>query len=388
MTTIKPTPTEDSTGERRHSSLSALGLSVLAGGYVAERREQVAIGAAPRVDVFEIERRLGARLLGLEALRAPGARTRALKLLARLTGQRSFFLALRCLRTVRDDDAVYATGEDIGFPLAILMRISGVRRPCLVLRLEQPTYGRSWLRRAIFDYYLRRALPRIDRILCRTEAHVRYLNERFKVPLERLSFVPETTDPDFYCPDGESARADDWPQNSCIVSAGLELRDYETLIEAVRGLPVSVVIAAGSPWSHARYVGVGRLPANVTVASYTPVEMRELYRSASLVVVPVLPTMRACGMNVVLEAWATGKGVVASRTEGMSAYLDDGETALLAEPGDAVDLRAKIVRLLNDPSEARRLGANGRARVEDELNLDRYLETVREAIESVVAAGR
>jgi glycosyltransferase involved in cell wall biosynthesis len=388
MTTVKPEPGAGLPATARESHSTGLCLTILVGGYLAERGEQVASGARPRIDVFELQRRFAAPVLDLDTLRGPGARARALNMLARVTGRRSLALALRCLNRIRQEDAVYVTGEDVGFPLAILMRLFRVLRPRLVLRLEQPTYGRSRLRRALFDFYMRRALPRIDRVLCRTEAHVRYLNERFRVPLERLSFVPETTDAAFFSPGDSLAPEREWPQHTCIVSAGLELRDYGTLAEAVRGLPVSVVIAAGSPWSHERYANSKALPANVTVASYDPLEMRELYRSASFVVVPVKPTMRACGMNVVLEAWATGKAVIATRTEGMAAYLENEETALLVEPADADDLRAKIARLLNFPAEARRLGANGRARVEAELNIDCYIEAVGEAIDSALATRR
>ena len=65
-----------------------------------------------------------------------------------------------------------------------------------------------------------------------------------------------------------------------ICTAGLEFRDYPTLIEAVRGLDARVVIAAASPWSKRADATAERRPpgqrggragsASSTCASSTP----------------------------------------------------------------------------------------------------------------------
>ena len=52
-----------------------------------------------------------------------------------------------------------------------------------------------------------------------------------------------------------------------ICSAGLEWRDYPTLIEAVTGMDVEVRLAAASPWSKHRNETENRdLPPNVSAA--------------------------------------------------------------------------------------------------------------------------
>jgi glycosyltransferase involved in cell wall biosynthesis len=111
-------------------------------------------------------------------------------------------------------------------------------------------------------------------------------------------------------------------------------------------------------------------------------DMRRHYAAAGLVVVPVRPTLRACGMNVVLEAWAMSKGVIASETPGLRDYLEDGRTVRFVQPGDPVELRRAILELLDDTMETARLGANGRLLVEAELNLDAYVARVALEIES------
>jgi glycosyltransferase involved in cell wall biosynthesis len=71
---------------------------------------------------------------------------------------------------------------------------------------------------------------------------------------------------------------------------------------------------------------------------------------------------------VVLEAMAAGKPVVASDLAGLPLAVADGATGLLVPPGDPGALAAAVGALLADPERARRLGAAGRRRVEEELN--------------------
>ncbi len=60
--------------------------------------------------------------------------------------------------------------------------------------------------------------------------------------------------------------------------------------------------------------------------------------------------------RVVLEAMAVGTPVVGSASGGIAETVRDGVTGLLAVPGDAADLAAKVSRILNDDALASRLG--------------------------------
>lgn len=60
------------------------------------------------------------------------------------------------------------------------------------------------------------------------------------------------------------------------------------------------------------------------------------------------------------EYMAAGKAVVASRSGQNAEVIQDGETGLLVEPGDVADLAAKIIHLLDQPRERRRMGENAR----------------------------
>lgn len=95
-------------------------------------------------------------------------------------------------------------------------------------------------------------------------------------------------------------------------------------------------------------------------------------RAADALVFPTLAE-EALGRSAV-EAMACSRPVVASRIGGLPYTVRDGETGLLVEPGNSVDLADKIARLLDDADLRRRLGEAGRRRFEQEFTWDVVLE--------------
>lgn len=342
-----------------------------------------------RVDILELEERLGAKVYDFHYLRYRAERDaagRAALAVSKHTGQWSVALSVLALPHLLKADVVYASGEDVGFPLAWLLRIRGhALRPRLIIRLEQPTYGRTLVRRTLFNAYSQGALERASKVVCRTRAHAQYLSSVFGVPSDKLVFVQEVTDREFFTPElaGPLEGLDPRVRRPFIVSGGLEMRDYTTLIEAVRPLPINLVIGAGSPWAQVRFRWTEDrpLPDNVWISSFSPQQVRDLYRWAEFVVVPIRPTLRACGMNVILEAWAMQKAVLASRTTGLQDYLEDGKTARFVDSLDAIGMRAAIEELLNDAPQRHVLATGGRQRVMDDLNIERYVERIAELIQ-------
>jgi L-malate glycosyltransferase len=89
-----------------------------------------------------------------------------------------------------------------------------------------------------------------------------------------------------------------------------------------------------------------------------------------------LPSLSEASSNVVLEAMATGLPVVATRVGGLPGLVEDEGTGLLVPPDDVPALAGAIVRLLETPGLAARMGARGRARALAEFGLDRMSERV------------
>ncbi len=75
---------------------------------------------------------------------------------------------------------------------------------------------------------------------------------------------------------------------------------------------------------------------------------------------------------VILEAAASGLPLVSTRVGGIPEFVRDGETGLLLEQkDDAHELAAKLLLLLKDVEQRRRLGEAGRRRVEARFSWER-----------------
>src|SRR5262245_23442652 len=76
----------------------------------------------------------------------------------------------------------------------------------------------------------------------------------------------------------------------------------------------------------------------------------------------VLPSRHEGLGRVVIESFARGRGVVATRAGGILDLVDDGEQGLLVDPEDLGGLTDALVRVLADSGLAERLGTAARAR--------------------------
>ncbi|MGH7409967.1 MAG: glycosyltransferase, partial [Candidatus Methylomirabilis sp.] len=101
--------------------------------------------------------------------------------------------------------------------------------------------------------------------------------------------------------------------------------------------------------------------------------------------VAVLPSLEEGFPNAVLEAMAAGKPVVASRVGGIAEAVIHEETGLLVPPGDDQALAEAILRLLEHPAEAARLGEAGRCRVTERFELDVMVNQYEAIYEELLA---
>ncbi len=76
----------------------------------------------------------------------------------------------------------------------------------------------------------------------------------------------------------------------------------------------------------------------------------------------------------VIEAFACGKPVIASRLGGIPELVKNWQTGLLFTPGDVENLSLKIRFLMKHPDKARAIGENARGFVKERLTKERHYE--------------
>jgi glycosyltransferase involved in cell wall biosynthesis len=229
-------------------------------------------------------------------------------------------------------------------------------------------------------FKLGRVGSRIDRMLVYSTSEERLAIDELGIPASAVQRIYYHADQEFFRPDGRPLE----PNSIC--AAGQLLRDYDCLVDAVRGMPVRVQIAAGSPWIEHTLRPKSALPDNVIWGRLNRYELREMYARSALAVVPILQNHYQTGIATILEMMAMGKCVVATRTHGQTDTIVDGVTGVYVPPGDPIALRATLERLLAKPEEAARIGQAARHFIEERAGLDLFVTKVVEAVRAGHAA--
>ena len=353
----------------------------------------------PRKDYRVIADVLGASVIDYSAVRADPS----LRLLARVVGMpvAQAWLAFRRRHTF---EAILTDGEHVGIPLALFLKLAGARVPHVTIghRITAPKKRPFFRRLKVHTHISRIAL------------HARRQHElgihELGIAPEKLALVPYQVDTDFWQPQPLQ-------EERLVCSAGLEFRDYPTLVTAVEGLDVRVVIGAASHWSKRRNTAAGAQPTNVTVDRFDYLALRDLYARAAVVVVPLDETDFQAGVTTILEAMSMAKPVIVTHTEGQTDVVQDRRTftrgatprarpssflANLADragvalepsgfyvpPGDHQTLRRAIEYLLAQPDERKRLGLAGRRAVERLTRVDQYAARLQQLIGESIREAR
>lgn len=324
----------------------------------------------PRADYVEMAEQFDAELIDYV-----GARSRVGwfgNLLERIGGA-NLMLAWACFCERSRYRVIFTDGEQIGIPLAWFLKFAGQHKPAHLMISHILSVGKKTI---LFD--LLNLKKQIDTFFVYSSWQKNFIQKRWDVEPERVVFTPFMVDSDFFSLDAVTPK-----QRRMICAVGLEFRDYPTLVEAVRGLDVEVVIAAASPWSkRSDSTQDVEIPDNVTVQKFTQFELRQLYADCLFMVMPLYEVDFQAGVTALLEAMAMERAVVCSRTSGQTDVVVDGETGVYVPPEDSTTLRAAIVDLLDNPSRAEAMGKAGRLRIEREMNLERYVERLDQVVQA------
>jgi glycosyltransferase involved in cell wall biosynthesis len=345
----------------------------VSGVIAADVREQITNGKRPRADYLELARSLNADLLDYAAGRTIAGRP---GVVLEKFGGPNLVLAYACWKVRKNCQAIVTDGEQVGLPLAALLKVTPGPRPrhlMIVHVISEP-------KKTIFLDWLG-VQSAIDRFITYSRWQQRFIEVRWKLS-NRVVWTPFMVDQEFFAPERVVPNSSARPQ---ICAVGLERRDYETLLRAVEDLDVHVVIAAASPWSkRTEGVATRTIPGNVTVRKFTQYELRQLYADSCFMVMPLENVKFQAGVTAILECMAMGKAVICSRVPGQTDVVVEGENGRYVPPGDPSTLNTEIRRLLSHPEEAVRLGASGRRLIECQMNLDLYVQRLAGFLNDVI----
>ena len=240
-------------------------------------------------------------------------------------------------------------------------RRAGVPRIVLGIRVADPRRLRTWLER--------RVAANVDRIVCVSHSVADFCRDR-GFPADKLEVIPNGIDVGRY----EGAAPLDLAElgvsrgRKAIIFVGRlhEQKDLAGLISAAPNflgqLPEHDLVLVGEGPQRQT---LSRLGASLGIGhrvhwpGWRP-EVPAILAAAEILVLP----SRWEGMpNVLLEAMAAGKPVVATRAEGVGEVLGELAAEQTVAVGDMRELARRIVQLAQSPPLAQRLGQENRQRI-------------------------
>jgi phosphatidylinositol alpha-1,6-mannosyltransferase len=271
---------------------------------------------------------------------------------------------LHVLRRARGADLVhffvepYALAASLVFPRPYLITVHG-------------TYGIAPLRgHALVRRLFARSLRRARAVVCVSRFTRARMTEA--LPLRNLEVINNGLEPPAGTGDGRWEMGDGGPV-LLGVGALKPRKGYHVAVESLpivrRRYPDVRYFLVGDDGDR-RYVDQLResvsclgLERNVTITGrIDDRQLDALYRRCDAFVLPPVNSGAAFeGFGLTyLEANAYGKPVVGSLDCGAEDAIRDGDNGLLAPQGDPAAVAERILRLLDDPPAARRMGARGR----------------------------
>ena len=342
----------------------------------------IARGERPRADYIAMARAFRADLMDYTTARRSTGWVG--KWLEKLGGP-NLTLAWACFKHRKQYRVVFTDGEQVGIPLALLLKlVNSGPRPRHLMIAHLLSTGKK---RLFFDWL--GVQSHIDTFFVYASWQKHFIESHWNIAPERVILTSFMVDADFFKPSQvlrtQALSELNGQHKPLICAVGLECRDYPTLMAAVQGLDVQVVVAAASPWSKRANTAADQvIPENVLLRSFSLFELRQLYAMSQFVVVPLLDVNFQAGVTTILEAMAMEKAVICSRTLGQTDVLVEGQTGLYVPPQDPLALRAAISSLMSNPPRAEQMGKNARLHIEQAMNLDLYVarldRIVRQAI--------
>ena len=207
----------------------------------------------------------------------------------------------------------------------------------------------------------------------------------------QISIVPNGVDDNRFMPatNKDDIKADFGIEGDVIlyVSRMSYRKGPHVLLNAFSGIEEATLVMVGSgemlPFLKMQAKFLGIEDRVIFLGYIEDSKLPEVFRMADIFVLPSV-TSEAFGI-VVLEAMASGVPVIATNVGGIPEIVKENEAGLLVPPGNELELRNAIQRLLQEEKLRRWYGSNGRRAVEEKYSWDRVVVKIEKTYEEVLS---
>ena len=248
---------------------------------------------------------------------------------------------------------------------------------CSVHDIHDNSWSGRWTL-PLFNFIWRRA----DRVIAISHAVKDWLVKERAVPDEKVSVIHYGIEPERFS-QSQSDLKQQWVLEDKLVIGAIgrlePRKGHDCLLHAMAELKkivpgVSLVIAGHDPWGYGKELRslIDRLDLRkeVRLVGF----QSDIAAFLSAIDVFAFATQSEGFGQVVIEAMAAGKPVVASKIPPLTEIVRDGETGLLVNPDNPQAFANAIGWLVTHPEQAQQMGRRGRERVYSHFTAQRMVD--------------
>jgi len=257
----------------------------------------------------------------------------------------SFKLAVRLYAKRKNYDCVVLGAGTSDFLFALMQSLLPFKKvPCVMidcLWYKDPNKFFHFLKTII----LKATNRSVNRFVVWASREIKAYSETWRLPQEKFVFVPYHT-----TLEGINIKP---VEGDYIFSGGNFGRDYDTLIDAVRGLPIKLLIASTRPELFSKI----SIPQNVEISGFSHEEYLKKMAGCFINVVSLdVDLLHSGGQQTFLNSMRFGKPTIVNDPDGAADYIKHGEDGFLVRPKDPTALREAIKFLLKHAEKRKAMG--------------------------------
>lgn len=246
--------------------------------------------------------------------------------------------AVKAIPKLGQYDLIVSHGMQSGVVLSLLRRLFKTKAKHIVFDIGSfNSAAESGFALKLMQF----ASQSLDGLIYHTSSQLEYYQKFFPWLISKSRFIRFGTDLEFFDP---ASLTDSEDKDKYILCVGYAKRDWDTLVKAYQQLNTDVAL---------RLVGhVNDGYRNIPGVEQIPfIPIRELISqiyNASFCVLPLESFNYSYGQMTLMQQMALRKCVIAAKVPSLMDYIKDGETAVMYEPRNIVQLAEKMCALLQD----------------------------------------
>ena len=322
----------------------------------------------------------------------------------RMTNRYNLGIISRLKKIIKTKDVriVHSQGGRADFFARIAARIANVPIIISSMAMLVEGYDVSISRKGLYVLIDRWTERWVDRFIILSEASRRTLIERHKIPPEKIVKIHNGIEIEEYHPDLKEVRnkklelrrelglKSDMPVIGAIGRLVWQ-KGFEYLIQAIpqviETFPEAKFLIVGDGPLRRRLEELSerlKIKDNIIFTGFRS-DIKDILATIELLAMPSLLE----GLPIVLlEGMAMAKPIVATRIDGMTEVLENGETGLLVPAKNPHELAEVIIEILKNKTKADLLGQNARKIIEEKFSVKRMVEQTELVYEKLLTEKR